>query len=233
MLHTILRNTPFSLLVISILFSGILSIATAETTDRNVTSPSVGDEARVETKINVNSARFTEEMDAKRKVFQARAAEMRTNVEVRKEAMTTRIKERRARISEKVENRVRTVITNMQFRGNTAIKKLESIADRIESRAHTIEARGVNINASLALVAQARIELRAAGVIINENIAAETDAAVTAEKPQTAFEYVKESMRETHEHIKAAQKALRDAVSALKEALAAEKLEARATTTDR
>ena len=215
MLHSILRNTPFSLLVISVLFSGILSIATAQTTG---TAASMSIDARVETKMTVSddSATSTPEMQARRKAFEARVAEFKANVAARKEALTTNIAARRARISEKVETRVRTVITDMQSRQKQAIERLGAITDRIESRARTMAAGSTNVDASLALIAQARVELRAASVIINEDLAVEADAAVTAAEPKVAFEQIKQSVREATDHIQKAQKALRDAIAALK-----------------
>lgn len=219
MLHTILRNTPVTLLVIGALLSGILSVATAETADRNATSTT----KEPKTTTRVNLLKNKDESNAKRKAFQAHAAELRTNAKARKEALTARMAERRARISEKVEKRVRTVVANMRSRISGAIERLDAVADHIESRARKIEGQGVNVSSPLALVAQARVELRAAGVIINDDLSAEVDAAVTAEEPKASFEYVKESVREAHGHVKTAQKALRDAVAALKAAVATQK----------
>ncbi len=209
MLQTTLRTASLLFFVIGILFFGVTTNVRA----------------------HIKTDQDGEHMDAKRKAFQERATELRTNAAARKEALTERIEERRTRISENVETRVRTVMTNMQLRINRAIAKLGSIADRIESRAHKMEEQGINADTSLALVSEARLELRAASVSINTDMAAEIDAAVTAEEPKATFEQVKESVREVHEHLKAAQKALRDAVAALKVAASAG-TSIQATTTD-
>src|SRR3989338_8072620 len=180
MLQTILRNTPFSILVISAIFSCALSIATAQTTDTS-TSVSATTSVGVRANTSTTPARRAE-MEAMRSAFKERAAHLRTN----------------------------------------AVEKLTSIADRIESRAHLLKERGVNAPAALAFVAEARIELRAASVIFTENLAVEVDTAVTDTDPKAAFAQVKERVREAGVHIHAAQKALRDAVAALKEAVTAQ-----------
>jgi hypothetical protein len=219
MLHTILRNAPFFILIISMVSFGALNIATAETTDTTGTSTGIrgGTGTRVPTRDNPVRTNMPYP-DPGREAFQERAAELRTNAKARTDALETRVQERRTRISETIENRVRTVITNVKTRIAATIEKLGSIADRIESRAKKIAERGVNVDTALTFVAQARVGLRAASVIMNEDLAAEVDAAVTSEEPKAAFKYVKDSTREAHVHIMAAQKALRDAVAALKEA---------------
>ena len=220
MLQTILRNTPFSILVISAIFSGALSIATAQTTDTS-TSVSATTSVGVRANTSTTPARRAE-MEAMRSAFKERAAHLRTNAAARKEALTAHLAERRAHISENAEVRVRAILTTIGARGTSAVEKLTSIADRIESRAHLLKERGVNAPAALAFVAEARIELRAASVIFTEDLAVEVDTAVTDTDPKAAFAQVKESVREAGVHIHAAQKALRDAVAALKEAVTAQ-----------
>ncbi len=165
------------------------------------------------------------QMDAKRQEFQARAAELRANAEKRKEALTTHMAERRARIAENVENRVRTVVSNMKSRMNHIIDKLTAIADRIEARANGLKERGVSVDATLSLLEEARAELRAASVIVNDDLDAEVDTAVTDESPKTGFSYIKESMGEAKEHIRTAHQKLKDAMVALKTAGAAREQE--------
>ena len=220
MLQTILRNTPFSILVISAIFSGALSIATAQTTDTS-TSVSATTSVGVRAGASTTPARRAE-MEAMRSVFKERAEQLRTNAAARKEALTAHLAERRERISENAEVRVRAVLTTIGARGTSAVEKLTAIADRIESRAHILKERGVSVDAALAFVAEARIELRAASVIFTEDLAVEVDTAVTDTDPKAAFAQVKESVREASVHIHAAQKALRDAVAALKEAVTAQ-----------
>lgn len=217
MLHAILRNTPLFLLVVSALFSGILSIAVAHTTDRKPVATSMPANVSAETKTNY-PVRHKTEFSLERKAFQARAAAMRANAAKSLETTIAPTEKQRANISEDAKNRVRAAIRSIQSRINHAILKLGSIADRIETRAHTLEERGVAVEPALELVARARIELRAASVIVTADLAAEVDAAIAAEDPRAAFVYVKQSVREANEHIHAAQKALRDAVAALKEA---------------
>lgn len=224
MLHTIIRHTPFTLLVISMLFSGILTVATAET---GTTTTSASTRTEVQTRpgntVPPLNKKNTEAMDAKRKAFQERAAQMRANAGERKGTITAGMRgtttvgvKGRANISEKIETRVRGAIANMKSRIAAAITKLASIADRVEMRAKKLQDQSINVDAALALIATARVEIRAAGVIINEDLSAEVDTAVTDTEPKAAFEYVKQSIREAHDHIKAAQKALREAVAALK-----------------
>ena len=220
MLQTILRNTPFSILVISAIFSGALSIATAQTTDTS-TSVSATTSVGVRANTSTTPARRAE-MEAMRSAFKERAAHLRTNAAARKEALTAHLAERRAHISENAEVRVRAILTTIGARGTSAVEKLTAMGDGIESRAHILKERGVSVDAALAFVAEARIELRAASVIFTEDLAVEVDTAVTDTDPKAAFAQVKESVREASVHIHAAQKALRDAVAALKEAVTAQ-----------
>jgi hypothetical protein len=214
MLHTILRHTPLSLLVISVIFSGVLSVAMAET--------GVGVNASTTVTAQTDSRATTTATSSvsvtKRAAFRERAAVLRDNSEKRKEALEAHLSERRMRISENVENRVRTVVSNLTSMLTGTIERLTLIADRTDSRAQKMAATGVNVDAAVALVAQARVELRAASAILTGELPAEVDAAVTDASPRTAFEFVKESIREAQAHIKAARKALQDAVSMLKTA---------------
>lgn len=194
MVHTILRHTPLSLLIISMLFSGILSVATAET---GMTTGSTTPAGRATPK-----------------------------------EMPSLDKEPRGGLSKEAGARVRTVATNMQSRLDRIIKQLEALADRIESRAQKLKSGGATVDTTLEALAQARTELRAASVIVNEELMTKVNAALADKEPRTAFAAVKEAVRKAHEHIKAAHKHLRDAVSALKAAPSATAENSATTTTN-
>ena len=220
MLYTIARNGPVSLLIGGMLFSGLLSVATAQTAETEPARRAPEQTDAVRRPDVPLSERAAGAIDAQREVFKARAAELRENAAKRAEALNTRLMERRARISEKVESRIRTVLGNATSRLANAVSRLSSAADRLEARARTLAERGVSVERALALIDEARAELRAVSVTAAEDIVAETDAAVTAEEPKAAFAYVKESIREADAHLKRARELLREAVAELKAAIA-------------
>ena len=154
-----------------------------------------------------------ERVDTARAEFEARAAELRTT------ASSTRQATRSARVSAAGEARIAAVITATQDRINTAVARLGDISTRIEIRATELSDRGVRTAEAIAFIDIARVELRAASSVINEELQAEVAAALSSEDPRTAFTYVKESMHEAVRHLHSAQSALRDAVSALKDAV--------------
>src|SRR3989338_8866237 len=229
MLQTILRNTPFSILVISAIFSCALSIATAQTTDTS-TSVSATTSVGVRANTSTTPARRAE-MEAMRSAFKERAAHLRTNAVEKLTSIADRIESRAHLLKERgvnapaalafvAEARIELRAASVIFTEDLAVEV--DTAFRSESRAHLLKERGVNAPAALAFVAEARIELRAASVIFTEDLAVEVDTAVTDTDPKAAFAQVKESVREAGVHIHAAQKALRDAVAALKEAVTAQ-----------
>ena len=220
MLYTIARNGPVSLLIGGMLFSGLLSVATAQTDETEPARRAAQQTDPVRRPDVPLRERAAGAIDAQREVFKARAAELRENAAKRAEALNTRLLERRERISEEVENRVRTALGNATSRLTNAVSRLGAVADRLEARARALAERGISVDAALAQIDEARTELRAASVSINEDLSAETDAAVTAEEPRAAFEYVKTSIREAHTHLKRARELLRGSVAELKAAIA-------------
>lgn len=165
-----------------------------------------------------SSTRTMEMSDEKRAEFQARAEALRANASIRADIQAERSAERLANVSAQIEQRIRTVMANMQDRIANSSAKLTSIADRIEERADTLSERGVDVAPALSFIAEARVELRNASIIINEDLAVEMAAALESEDPRAAFEFVKESIREAGGHIKTAHQLLREAVASLKEA---------------
>ncbi len=226
MRHTIVRNIPLSIAVASVLFSSVLSVALAQTPERVVPSvrPDMAFRMRAATSTDARTPgmgtttrwqRPFKGMDEKRKAFLMRAAELRANPGEWKAELQKHKGDRQGKLSDQSEKGVRVATENIRSRLNHALEKLTSLTDRVDARAHVLQAQGTNVDAVLTLIAMVRNELKVAGSIINDDLASEVDTAVVSDEPKIGFSYVKESIREAMDHVRTAQKGLRDAVGLL------------------
>lgn len=152
---------------------------------------------------------------AQEETFRARVMQIRAQTVA---SSTIAAPARTQRVATGVETRLRAAITNAQIRISRAITQIEGSADRIGVLVDTYAARGIDTAAAEILIADARVSLRSASAIVTDKLPAEVEAALTAEDPQAAFAFVKESLRTAASHVRSAQVSLRSALAELKAA---------------
>ena len=155
------------------------------------------------------------EMEEKRAELEAKAEERRLEREKQAEERRAQIEEKRAEMTEKraefqreiakkrVENAGRVILAT--------VERLESIADRIQSRIEKVVEAGNDTSESEAYLNAALADLLAARASVEDF----DDLDLTSDNAQENFDLIKVSATEAKDHIRSAHENLRNAVSPL------------------
>lgn len=153
---------------------------------------------------------FQENTDARREAFTKQ-----------KNAVSDRITERRAALSDRMQDRITNLANNMIHRMTAAIERLRNIIGRIQSRADKLEERGVATATAEGFLDDALGKLNEAETILT-SLSVRVEDAATSDTPRDAFVSVRERFIAARDLIRDTHGLLRDAVTALKAAIAGE-----------
>lgn len=137
-------------------------------------------------------------------------------IERLEEARAERQIERRGVLQDRAQTRIINLAANTSNRHEAAIRRLENVANRLDSRITKLQAQGLDTSAGVAALAVARTELSRARTLL-ATIDADVVTFVSSENPQTNWGRVKNIYTDSRDAIKAAHSALQTSLIALQQ----------------
>lgn len=126
--------------------------------------------------------------------------------------------ERKATMSTELQNRFINLVRNAANRMEAAIVRLENVAGRIETRIAKLEAEGVDTAEALASLSDAKNKLGEAKSALAQ-VRAEAENALVSDSPRERFKVARERFTNIRGSIRESYIFLREALSALKDAV--------------
>lgn len=117
-------------------------------------------------------------------------------------------------IAARTQNRIYNLVQNIVHRMSAAVERLTNIATRIDSRADKLAALGANVDAVKAQTGAARQKLDDASRIL----ASDLGSFIKTERPRERFRETRVALQTVKQDLLDAHEALRQALSALKDA---------------
>lgn len=194
-------------------FDGVNPAVTA----RMKASTTIASTTRAELKVRMEAER--EKVEARKEEIQKQIEETRANIEARREELKKAAEEKRADIKQRLDERrqenIKRFASQMFDRFDAAIARLNTLADRIESRINKLEELGQDVAEYRALLDEGRAKIELA---IEAQAAAETsvDEIVISDDPKSSFEKCRGFTKEVVQALKAAHQALVDVIEAMK-----------------
>src|SRR3989338_198555 len=159
--------------------------------------------------------RATERKEAVKSDVAARLSSTTNTIDRKREEARERYEENKKRIVDAAKERIENYVEKFVERLEAAVDRLINIANRIESRIEKLKARGVDMAEAVRLLQVAREKIVTAEVEVR-GISAALDSVLSAENPKESFAIAKKEIREAHSAIVIAQKALSEAVKAIR-----------------
>lgn len=111
--------------------------------------------------------------------------------------------------------KVKGHLERLEIRLGGAIERIENLLGRVETRIPQFAARGANVEATNALVTEAKAAIAMAKESLT-NLAPKIEAALNADKPRAELETLKPMIKETSEKIRTAHAAVVGVINSLK-----------------
>jgi hypothetical protein len=169
---------------------------------------------------------FEANQEARKEEFASTSAARQEKLEERKEniASTTAARqkvqeERRAALSERVQERITNLAANVSNRIEAAIRRMENVIGRIESRTEKLSERGVDTTVAEGHIRDAKQTLEEAKSLIADidravaNVTGSENPREAWAETKTIFVDAKAALLSVHESLRAAIDALKTAVS--------------------
>ncbi len=126
--------------------------------------------------------------------------------------------ERRAQISETLQNRMINLVRNVGGKMNSAIGRLENIAERTEERLTILDTQGVQTAAARASLEQAKAKLTEAKIMLQET-GSDAESALVSDNPRDSFKVVRPQYTDVRSDIRDSYIYLRETILELKDAV--------------
>lgn len=162
--------------------------------------------------------RMTEMSEERKAIFEERAALIearKASLEEKRQMLENASSSRRARLSEEAQSRAQNGMARVSSVLSSAISKSRDFADRLSSKAESLEARGLDMESAKAMISDANEYLDQAEEAL-QGIDINTEYAVTSDRPIEYWQDVREQFAIVRGLIKQAHESLRGAVGEIK-----------------
>lgn len=168
------------------------------------------------------TAEMRAQLEARKEEWKTRLETFRTEragmIEEKRTEIQARIAEKRAALSGQMQERMKMLSGNVKERITKTISRLQDLADRLDVRMATLEERGVDTTEAEAALEEARAKLEEALAAL-AGIDTDVEYAATSETPKEDWAGARAQFAAVHTLIKEAHALLRTSVAALKEAV--------------
>lgn len=215
--------------IIVVLFLPVILFAQTERTGANEINeirerlPNTVDDQRPLSRPANNHTEQASEMreraEERRQTAEERRLQMQDELEQRRVEAVARGEERRAALQERAQERLLNLAANMSNRMEAAIRRIDNVITRLESRIEKLKDTGVNTNEAEDHLATAKRYLTSASATL-ATIDTDVTQFITSNDPRAAWMRVKSIYESTRNDLRSAHQTLRDTVVSLGRAVA-------------
>lgn len=182
--------------------------AVASTTRANIQNSTLEARAEIKAQLEARGEAIRTLVGEKREAIKELIGEKREAMQERAEAAKEKAKER---FGEGVQRSVNAIVERLK----AAVERLNNIAERTEARIGKLQAEGLAMTESVELLAEAKLDIAAAGDKVVA-VSAALEAALASETPKEQMTAVRAAVKEAEEALRAAKASLGEVLKSIR-----------------